>query len=544
MRKLLITLVLLVQLCFSTVVVNSLDGRDVVSAMYYAALTDDDFVFVPAEYDPALVYGKVAGPEVFLVQSAEYPVIPGMADDLETAGHTLEIYSSGDPYATNLELASRSGATGFVLSDPVYGYNTISALAYARLNSMYLIFVDSGNMGVVVDFLEGSSPQDVLLYGNIDPEVKSVLDGRGIAYSEINNGDKFDDNLELVGMYLEQNPSAAQLILSDGNGIEDTMAAADTPVVLISPIIPDATYDFLNGNAASGRVPVVLVVDQLYAQTAYDLKTSVNNDAGSEVLHVLVKLGEGSDVSGSQMRPVEFFPLPGPVVGLEIAATSYNRATGELEVIYRNSGNAQEFVKSTIAVYVDGTRAGTVGDAEAFTLEKGQSLGRKYAIAVEDGLIMANITALFGSSKKSFENGIQVMMESGRVEFVDQSALGITDFTADGEDLYVTFSNMGDVNVFFMPYVVLTVEGRTTKLDDDQLYELLTGESRMVKFPGILDGSESVLAGASYGSREAFLEKAIEEEYVPSGDDPMLLIIGVVVLAVILGAAYFLTRKK
>lgn len=548
MKKPIFLLLILLQSCFSMVVVNSLDGRDVVSCAYYAAIAGEEFVFVPPAYDQAAVYGKVgAGQDVLLVQSAENPAIPGMAEDLRNRGNDVEVVLSSEPYATNLELARRSGASSFILSDPVYGYNTVSALAYARLNSMYLVFVDRNNADSVAAFLRQSSPRDVLAYGYMDGYATDALSGNGVEYREINNGDKFDDNLELAGLYMGQNPSANQVILSDGNAIEDTIAVADTPVILISPLIPQPTYDFIKANAASGRVPIALVVDQEYAQTAYNLKESINRELGAEALHVFVKVGEGSSDSGSQMASVDFFPLPGPRFGLGIARAEYNKATKELEVTYENTGNALEYVKGRIIVFVDGSQAAVVGDEEAFALARGWQVGRSYPVEIEEGQITANITALFGSSKKSLENGINTVVGAGTVEVTDDSSLNITGFRLDKQtmDLYVTFSNSGGSPVYFSSYISAIVNGRVTKLEDEQVYLLSVGEDRVLRFPGIAKEGAAVTAGAKYGSREAFLEKTVEKEYTPeSGPDIALMGAGILALVILLAAAYFLFVKK
>ena len=135
------------------------------------------------------------------------------------------------------------------------------------------------------------------------------------------------------------------------------------------------------------------------------------------------------------MTSVNFFPLPGPVLGLEIEGAEYNTMSGELEITYENTGNALEYVKSQILVYVDGSYAGTVGDEEPFSVGREEKVGIGYPIDVESGDITVNITSYYGSSKKSTEYGIRVIMDAGRVEFTDESAVEITDFTEDTETM-------------------------------------------------------------------------------------------------------------
>ena len=545
--KHLVLALLLLSLGFSaTVVVNSQDGRDLVSATYYAANTGDRIVFVPPVYNEPVTYGKIGwNGEVLLVQSASNPIITGMADALRNRGNTVETISSAEPYQTNRMLAERSGARKFILVDPVYGYNTVAAVAYAKQNSMYLLFVDKAQKDAVISFLNGKAPQDILLYGYVDAEVKDALSSNGLSYREINTGDKFDDNMQMLDLYLAQNPAKKQAILSDGNAFEDTITGGDDPVLLISPVVPAGVYNYVRDRASEGKISVGLVVDREYAQTAYDLKESVNEELGREALHVLVKFGQSVPAAGSGLFDVDLFPVMGPILGLEIRGAEYNTLARELEVTYANTGNAQEYVKSRIIVYVDGYPVGTVGDEEPLSIPRGQTIGKGYPIGIENGAILANITAMFGSSRKSTENGVVAILNAGRVEFTDRSLLEISSFTEDGGDLFVTYSNAGNTSVYFRADANTNISGRMTRIEDDRVYPLAQGEAKIVKFPGVLEGSSGIVAGAGYGSREAFIDKRVEKAYEPAlAADYTLLFAGLLVLLVLIIGYLIWSRGK
>ncbi|MEM2909436.1 MAG: hypothetical protein QW171_04750 [Candidatus Bilamarchaeaceae archaeon] len=514
----LVLLLLITPLCFSLAVVNSLDGRDVVSTIYYAAVTGEKVVFVPPAYNEQIVYAKIGtGRDILLVQSANSPVMTGMKNTLENRGNRVELLVSEEPYTTNLRLAEKSGARRFIIVDPVYGYNTVSLLAYAKLNRMYLLFAEKDNADMVINFIKTKNPQDILLYGYVDDKVKDLLNENGLAYREINKGDKFDDNLELAKLYFQSNPSKKQVILSDGNAFDDTTAAGDDPVILISPIIPSATYNYIKENAASGQIQVAMVIDKEYAQTAYNLKESINKELGREALHAIVQVGQS--VSKMGMVNADFFPVRGPVLGLEINNVEYNTNTKKIEVTYKNTGNALEYVKSRILVFVDGNYAGTVGDEEPVAVNRGEKFGVGYPIEIENGEITVNITSFYGSSRKYTENGLQGVFAAGRVAFFDASSLVITAFTEDREtnDLFVTFANNGTVPLYFRPDATIGVNGTSTKIRDENTYALGVGEGRIIKFPGIAKAGSLIVVGANYGAREAFLEKRVEGSYTPHG---------------------------
>ncbi len=552
--KVWILALLVISMGFSIVIVNSMDGRDVVSAVYYGAVNEEKVVFVPPMYSENILYGKIgSNQEVVLIESEENPIIVGMKNALENKGNTVILISSVDPYETNINLAESSGAKSFVLVDPVYGYNTVSMLAYAKERGMYLLFVDKDALDDVVEFLDGKNPEEVLIYGYMDEEVKLALGERGIVYNEINNGDKFLDNIEIVEEYFKLTPSKKQVILTDGNAFEDTIIAANDPVVLVSPIIATDTYNFVKQNVESGQISVGLVVDAEYAQTAYDLKTTINTELGGDVLSVLVKFGQST---GDGIKEVDFFPLRGPIIGLEINKAEYNTATGMLEITYGNTGNVPEYVKSQIMLFVDDVYVGALGDDEPFMIGREEVLGRGYKTEIEEGEIFVNITAFYGSSRKSTENGIQVSLNAGRVSYTDASLLEVSAFTQDAEtgDVFVTYDNAGDSGVYFRPDATVEIGGKSTKIKSDTLYQLGVGEAEMVKFPGILGSAEAdveVVAGADYGAREAFMEKRIEGSHIFAAEAPveeeeagfdmnlifilLILVLVVVILYLVLG---------
>ncbi len=313
------------------------------------------------------------------------------------------------------------------------------------------------------------------------------------------------------------------------------------------PVIPPSVYDYIKQKVSSGQVKVAMIVDQDYAQTAYNLKTSINNDLGTKALSVLVKFGE-STTSGSGVMPVPLFPLPGPVLGLTIDSVQYNGAAKELEVTYADTGNAMEYARSNIVVFADGAYVATVGDQETFPIEQGKKAGRSYPVDIQSGDVTVNITSYYGSSKKSYENGIQSIMNAGRVQFTDASALGITEFDRDSgsNDFFVTFKNTGNVTDYFRAGADVTVNGTTTTIMDDNVYNLTPSQGRIVKFPGIAKPGAKIVASADYGAREAFLDKKVQKEYSAEAkaDSNILMLLGGIILIAILAAAAYFAYKK
>ncbi|MEM4720236.1 MAG: hypothetical protein QXZ30_02255, partial [Candidatus Bilamarchaeaceae archaeon] len=204
-------------------------------------------------------------------------------------------------------------------------------------------------------------------------------------------------------------------------------------------------------------------------------------------------------------------------------------------------------VKSSIAIYVNGNKVSVVGDEEPFILDKGAIFGRVYPIDIEEGGISVNITSFFGISKKNLDNGIIGYFDVGKVDYVDNSQIEITSINVDKSsgDIVVVFTNIGNIPAYFRADVLTQINNRSTKIEDNVVYSLKPNEGRAVKFIGIGKDSNKIIAGANYGSREAFLNKRVEKEYVESSTAfNETLLIGLVILLIIIVAVYFLVGKK
>jgi hypothetical protein len=172
-------------------------------------------------------------------------------------------------------------------------------------------------------------------------------------------------------------------------------------------------------------------------------------------------------------------------------------------------------------------------------------VGRAYPVNIESGEIFTNMTVLYGSSKRAAETGFIMSLPAGRVQFTDNSKLNISEFTYDKEtkDLYVAYTNTGDTPLFFRPDATITIAGSSTNIKSETVYSLLPGKGEMVKFPGVVKADTTILGGANYGAREAFLEKRLEKEYVPLAgfafDTNLLMIAVVVILVLVIGYLLF-----
>ena len=118
---------------YDAVIINSADGRDVLSGVFYA-----NAVGIPAYFLTSggggldTLIAKVGeNRSVFLIQSRDAPLSAFLQAELLQGGNTLYTYTSTDGGLPNLDMARKSGASTFVVVDTAYSDGALSALPFA-----------------------------------------------------------------------------------------------------------------------------------------------------------------------------------------------------------------------------------------------------------------------------------------------------------------------------------------------------------------------------------------------------------------------------
>lgn len=174
MRKLAIALLVLLVVAHAEnyVVVNSYDGRDVISGISYANVRGYTVKFMPSEGgDPAVLAAKVGiGHDILLIQSEEIPVSVHLKTYLEQMNNTVTVYTSVDGGETNLDLALRSGTNKFIVVESAFSDSALSAIPYAKLKGAYVILANEENMEEVTNTVKNAD--EIMIYGYVDSAVK------------------------------------------------------------------------------------------------------------------------------------------------------------------------------------------------------------------------------------------------------------------------------------------------------------------------------------------------------------------------------------
>jgi hypothetical protein len=175
--------------------INSMDGRDVLSGIFYANVKGLPVNFMPSQGGNADIFSAKAGSghDILLIQSSSNPVSGFVESDLKAKNNSVEVYASGDGGATNLALAKRSGATRFIVVDSAYSDSALSVLPYAKLTKSYVLLANKDNAAQVRDLVAG---KPVTIFGLVDKAVSDALSPYNPQI--IGKGeDKYEDNVEI-----------------------------------------------------------------------------------------------------------------------------------------------------------------------------------------------------------------------------------------------------------------------------------------------------------------------------------------------------------
>ncbi len=537
------------------VVINSLDYEDVASGVFYAnAVGDTNYYVYPGTNLQSAVLQVGPATNVILIQSETSPVHAGYQSALQNNGAAItETLVSSDSQTFNLELAGRSGVHSFIITDPAYSYNLVALFPYAKASGSYVLFADKKNAGQVANFLSLHASTPTLVYGTVDGEVTAALSSKNLQFTQIENGDKYLDNVELAEDYFAKYDAQKQVTFADGTFLEPSITDGVFPVILISNTIPTQTYDFLYSKIVDGELSVGVLIENEYTAAVYNLMKNLNSDFAEKKFSVFVKMGQTSG-TGGEVSDLAVYPLPAIVLDIGLGGIQYNTAKKEIELILENKGSIATYVLSSMNIYSDNELIGTVGDDDIQQIAKGETKGFSYPLIIENpGQLTANLTTYFSSSKHAYERALNAYVDLGMVSFIDTASFEVltATYSPDADAVSLKYSNTGDKNVYFRTSIEYTSELSSSIVEDAQVRMLEPGQSTVVRVGGLLITPEelsSLLMSATteYGGREEFLINKIDtpvEVLEPEGMDPTWLFI-LLAIIIILVVAYFLTKKK
>lgn len=539
------------------VISNSADWKDVYSSLLYANLKGESSYFLTspqhATIIPFAIPKDVDGIEI--ITSRSEPYAAGYKSLLEIDGYTNvdEIRATN----INLELANRLDTiTKFIVLDDSYGYNAMSVAPLAALGKYYVLFADRRNINQISNFLGDRTVTELIIYGQVDREVKSALEQ--FNPETINTGDRFDNNIEIVKKYQEihqivYGEPRKQAILSNGEFIEASLMSGADPVIFIGfSNVPDQVKEYISSSP--------LEVGTLVGNELIGTATFIRRQTG---LSVFVKFGQGSRTPTgaiAQVEDLDRFPIPRYNLNLAVVSAVINTATNKLEVTYQNKAPVATYLQALSLLLRDDTDTYNVPvGSDPIFIDANYFKTITYDLEDEDGNqinptgeeISAQITSIYGESPKSLDQTLIANASVSRVSVLDDTNIDIIDvvYQKSGSKFIVTIENTGTVPTYVSVELLdIYVNGEYLIFSSEEIVKIDAGKSKKIKIATTMEEEDipenpEIVVRANYGQRENALTKSKQATFefkYASLNITYLVAIGLVIILLLL---IFLRKK-
>ncbi len=518
----LILLMPVLGLAQNVIISNSADWGDVYSTLLYANLLGISGYFLTSTpHGPVLLYEIPQDKEIQVITSADTPFVVGYESLIRSKGYPNPQELVFDN--ANLELAKRlPDINKFIVIDRSYGYNALAVAPYAIKAKYYVLFADRRNIGDVTDFLSGKNIQGIIVYGQVNREVRTALAQYSPETINSANGSRFENNIMIVDKFAEIG-SIKQVILTNGEFIEASMMSGKEPVLFIGRNnVPDEIQSYIKDK----KIEIgVLIGNELIGSA-----TTIRRQLG---ISVFVKFARGSRIPGGTINPVEDldrFPMPSYQLSMSIVSITYNKATGEFEVTYRNNADLASYFKSTITIKnANGDILAVIGDNDTVFIDGGETKTIVYTPReplTEDqmaGNITADIYTIYGESKTSLENALRGTFPIETINIMDSADINIVDpiyYDMSKGIFYVTIENIGPVDAYVSVELVdMWVNGEYVTVASDAVELIGAGKKKTIEIKIQLTEEDfargyntEIKVRARYGERKHALIKVKEKQ--------------------------------
>lgn len=508
----------------TTFVSNSANWQDVYSVMQFANLNGgNSFFLVSTRHSTLLLNQLNKNNNIVIISSNQKPFVVGYKQVLESKG--FEYVEELRLNNINLELGKRlpNSVIDFIIVDDSYGYNSISVAPYAALTHSYVLFANKKNINSVYDLLKSRTLNSILIYGQVDREVKEKLSE--FKPEIINEQDRFLNNQKIVNKYQEYHKkingdTKKQAILTNGEFIEQEIMTGVEPVIFIGRgNVPDQVKDYIKKSDISIGI---LIGNELIGSATF-----IRRELG---ISVFVKFAQSARQPTSTISPVEDldrFYLPRYMLDLDIYKITYNRIQNRIELTYQNKVDLSAYLKGTITLrYGDNTQI--LGDEEALFIDKGQYKTIIYNKKSDGtpldrmlGNISAEVFTIYGESKKALEYTLRKTLNVELSDVSDKSKIEFGKIMYDKRTgkFLVEIKNIGETDVFTSLEIFdLNINDELITIGNEKIIFIKKGSSVYIEIP--IQMSEQDIANnpiikirAYYGEREKALVNIIEGEF-------------------------------
>jgi hypothetical protein len=378
----------------TTLIVNSLDYKDIISSAVFAKNKNYTFLFALTPNQSVFLtkYYTTNKDEPIIYIEGKDPVLVNMGFLLQEA--KLKNLSINKPENIPLWIADQLSYNEVILVGSKYGQDALAVSSYAALVGAPILFFDPSKEDELLSNILVRNYSKVIIYGPINSQMSdkflSSLKNKEI----IDTGSKYLNNLEIVKKFLAIKPSRQGVFVS-GYTFEKSMIDTSFPLFLVGKSsVPSYYIDFLEQNQI--KTGVVFSGDGDIVDGVNYIRSQLEN------MQFFVKFGEGYRGS-AQPLPLVVIPLPSPKFQIEVQNLSYNIKEKLFELKLSNKG---DFVALSAAISLPKSK--TAQSSQIF-LDSNKTTTLAIPIDASADILnnkipSASLTILYGEDSKLMDN--------------------------------------------------------------------------------------------------------------------------------------------
>jgi hypothetical protein len=428
----------IVQNLATTLIVNSLDYKDIISSAVFAKHNDYNFLFALTPNQSIFLVKYYTSnknePVIYLEGSAI--VLANMEAMLREAN--LKNLTVIKTQSIPLWVADNLNSNQAIVVGSQYGQDALAVSSYAALEGIPIFFYDPEKEGQVFSELSKRNYTNIIFYGPINSQISPTY-LEAIKNKEIiDTGSRYSNNIEIIKKFLEKKKTN-QAIFVSGYTFEKSMIDKNFPLILVGKSSVPAYYaEFLKQiNISSG---VVFAGDADIIDGVQALRSSLKN------MDFFIKFGEGYRGS-SQPLPLVIMAIPSPKFSIEILDISYNIALKSFELKVKNKG---DFVALSASVSID-----KIGSGQSSQILLDSSKTTTFSIpldalaAIEKNKIKSVVlTIMYGEDMKSMDNiDVLTLNDVPVLNYSDNSSVSILgiEYSPKSQEFILTLDGKGFV---------------------------------------------------------------------------------------------------
>ncbi len=526
---------------FNHVISNSENWQDVYSTMHYANLQgiESDFL-TSVNHGPLLLNGISKTKSIQVITSKDKPYVFNYPSTIISKG--FQDSEEIEVEEANIELIEElEDIENFIIVSDAYGYDAIAVAPYALLTNSWVFLVNSRNINDIDQILSNRNLKKVITYGYLDREIRDTIEKYNP--ETINTGDKFENNIEIVKEFLRLD-NTKQVLLTNGEFLEKEIMGGREPILFTgNENVPEKIKEYLKNS----EIEIGVLIGN-------DLMSAATNIRRSTGISVMVKFARGarSKTDGvSAVEGLDLFPVPIPVLDLEIESIKYNTMMNQLEVTYKSNSNIPMYFKGTITITADGETT-RLGDSDPIFIAPGGYKTAIYSLELDNyNDLKANIYTVFGETESSLDYVLQEDITIDTVDIIDRCEIEIENvkYNKQSKEFSINIKNRADVSCWIsleiedldIGYEEKTIgTPEATKISKKSSRKIIIQEELLEED---FEDNAFVDVVAHYGERQTSLIKVLEGRFELKITALTALTYLIIIVILIIIVLLFLYRK-